>query len=200
MKRIAFIDVQNTEITTLKLLGFSTDNERLFIFLKDVWRCEKVFFYPGIEYGDTEREAIFLKLESLGAIVRPKFFSTYKNADKIVKIRCQKCNNEEFQKIGMGKNWKCNCDVEFTVDVLEDAQENTEVFLFSGDGDFEFLIRNILKKGVKVNIISSARKIPTRLGHSTSRLSVKLLQLTKNSILAVKFIEIDNLRFKIKKD
>ena len=42
--KYAFIDVQNTLSTTEQLLGFSTDWGKLFVFLKDKWNCEKVFF------------------------------------------------------------------------------------------------------------------------------------------------------------
>ncbi len=91
MKRYAFIDVQNTETTTLKLLHFQLDHARLFLYLKDKWKCEKVFFYPGIGYNDTEREKMFLELAAMGAIVRSKYFFTYKNKDKVITTICPQC-------------------------------------------------------------------------------------------------------------
>ena len=48
-KKYAFIDVQNTESTTRKLLGFIIDWKKLFQFLKNSWGCEKVFFYASNE-------------------------------------------------------------------------------------------------------------------------------------------------------
>jgi len=41
MKKYAFIDVQNTETTTLKVSLFALDHEKLFLYLKDKWKCEK---------------------------------------------------------------------------------------------------------------------------------------------------------------
>lgn len=102
MKRYAFIDVQNTETTTLKVLGFEVDHQRLYLYLKEKWCCEKVFFYPGIEYGDTERENVFKRISDIGGIVRPKYYYKYKNSDKIRYINCPKCNFEITQIINRG--------------------------------------------------------------------------------------------------
>jgi len=198
MKKFAFIDVQNTETTTLKVLKFAIDHEKLFLYLKNKWKCEKIFFYPGIQYGDDTRGELFTKLNVLGAVVRPKYFFTYKNEDKISITNCSKCNTEITQRIDMGYSWKCNCDVELTSDILDHAEENTEIFIFSGDGDFEFLIKKIIAKNVKVTIVSSAKKTQKGPRYSTSRLSTKLRNLTQASGSPVRFIEIDNLKFQIK--
>lgn len=199
MKRYAFIDVQNTETTILKVLKFAIDNERLFAYLKNKWGCEKVFFYPGIQHGDDTRAELFSKLTELGAIVRPKYFFTYKNEDKITTTNCPNCNAEVTQRLEMGYSWKCNCDVELTADILDHAGKDTEIFLFSGDGDFEFLIKKITAKGAKVTIVSSAKKVRKGPRYSTSRLSTKLRNLTQASGSPVKFVEIDNLKFQIKR-
>ncbi len=200
MKHYAFVDVQNTETTTLKVLKFATDHQRLFAYLKDKWNCEKVFFYPGIQHGDDARSELFSQVTDLGAVVRPKYFFTYKNEDKIVSTTCPTCKTEVAQRIDMGYSWKCNCDVELTTDVLDHAENDTEIFLFTGDGDFEFLIEKVVAKGAKVTIVSSAKKVQKGLRYSTSRLSTKLRKLTQASGSPVKFVEIDNLKFQIKKE
>ncbi len=197
IKRFAFIDVQNTETTTLKVLKFAINHEKLFKYLTDKWECDKVFFYPGIQHGDGVRGEMFTKLTEHGAIVRPKYYHTYKNEDKIIVVNCSKCSIEIPQRIDMGHSWKCNCDVELTADVLDNAGIDTEIFLFSGDGDFEFLIEKIVAKGAKVTIVSSAKMVPKGPRYSTSRLSTKLRKLTQASGSPVRFIEIDNLKFQI---
>jgi hypothetical protein len=53
-KRYAFVDVQNTASTTRKLLGFIIDWRKLYAYLTDKWKCEKVFYYSGIDEGDDE--------------------------------------------------------------------------------------------------------------------------------------------------
>lgn len=106
MKRYAFIDVQNTETTTLKVLKFALDYEKLFSYLK----------------------------------------------------------------------------------------------LFSSDDDFELLIQKVPAKGCKVSIVSSVKKVQKGPRYSISRLSTKLKKLTQSSGSPVKFFEIDNLKFQIKKE
>ena len=199
MNKFAFIDVQNTETTTLKVLKFIIDNERLFSFLKNDWKCEKVFFYPGIEKSDENRDKIFLRLVDLGAIVRPKYYFVYKNEDKIFSVKCPKCDTQITQQIDMGHSWKCNCDVELTVDVLDCVGTDTEIILFTGDGDFELLIKKAILKGSRVTIVSSARKQQKGPRYSTSRLSTKLRKLTEENGSPVKFVELDNLKFRVNK-
>lgn len=200
MKRYAFIDVQNTETTTLKVLKFATDHQRLFEYLKSKWSCEKIFFYPGIEYGDEERSTVFEKITEAGAVVRPKYYYVYKNSDRISITNCPNCNTEITQRIDMGHTWKCNCDVEMTMDILDTAKDNTELLIFTGDGDFESLIERAVLNGSKVTIVSSAKRVQKGPRYSTSRLSTKLRKLTQESGSPVKFMEIDNLKFQIKKE
>ena len=200
MKRYAFIDVQNTETTTLKVLKFSIDYERLFVYLKDRWKCEKVFFYPGIHYGDSVRDELFKKLTKLGAIVRPKYYSIYKNEERVVTINCPNCYLEIKNEIDTGSSWKCNRDVELTSDVIDHSLDNPDILLFSGDGDFEFLIKKITERGCTVAIISSAKKIQKSNRYFISRLSIKLRKVTSEDGKPVRFIEIDDWKMLIKMD
>ncbi len=200
MRKVAFIDVQNTETTALRVLKFAIDYERLFLFLKDTWGCDRVFFYPGIQYGDEVRDSIFLKLKEIGAIVKPKYYLVYKNEDKLISTRCPKCNMQITQQINMGHSWKCNCDVELTIDVLDNIDKDVEIILFTGDGDFELLIKKAIEAESKITIVSSARKLKVGSRYSTSRLSTKLRRLTKENGLPVRFLELNNLLFRINKE
>ena len=158
----------------------------------------KVFFYPGIQYGDNIRDRLFKKLSEYGAIVRPKYFSIYKNEDKTVIINCPTCKKIITEKVHMGSSWKCNCDVELTSDILDHTGEDTDILIFSGDGDFEFLIKKITEKGCTVGIISSAKRIQKGGRYFVSRLSTKLRDLTTENGKPVRFIEIDDWKMLIK--
>ena len=195
----AFIDVQNTETTTRKILGFLIDWKKLYFFLKNEWKCEKVFFYSGIDAGDLETEKDFKALSNSGCIVHSKVVFAYKNKNKILQIKCPECENEFNEIIDMGYNRKSNCDVDLTVDAMEHAGLNTEFYIFSGDGDFEYLIRKIITKGSIVHIVSSAKKVKSGVNYSISRFSTKLRKLTQEKGKPVDFLNIDNLKFKIKK-
>ena len=199
MKRYAFFDVQNTETTTLKVLGFEIDHERLFLYLKEKWQCEKVFFYPGIEYGDSERENIFNKISTLGGIVRIKYYYKYKNKDKIKEINCPNCYTKIEQKINMGYTWKCNCDVEMTMDILDCARTNTELLIFTGDGDFGSLVEKVIRNGVKTYLISSYQKTESKNIIANSRFAKKLKMLIEKYSEMIIYIEINDWKMRIQK-
>ena len=199
-KIYAFIDAQNTETTTRRVLGFLVDWKKLFLFLKQDWNCEKVFLYSGVDAGDNETEREFESLVKAGCIVRAKTVFAYKNKDKAVQIRCPKCGNELAEKIDMGYNRKSNCDVDLTVDAMECVGPDTEFYLFTGDGDFEYLIKKVVEKGAIVHIVSSAKRIKSGPRYSTSRFSTKLRSLTNDKGGPVDFLNIDNLRMKIGKN
>lgn len=100
----------------------------------------------------------------------------------------------------MGSTWKCNCDVELTADVIDHIGPDTEIMLFSGDGDFEFLINKAIGQGSQVAIVSSALKIKKGPRYSTSRLATKLRKLTQEQGMPVRFMEMKNLMFLFRKD
>ena len=200
MKRYAFIDVQNTESTTNQLLGFVIDWPKMYKHLKEKWNCEKIFFYSGVQNGDDIKALEYEKLSKLGYVVHAKPYFIYKNQDQIVKISCPKCNIEITHKINKGVKWKSNCDVEFAVDAINNARKGIDYLFFTGDGDFEYLARDAVEKGVQVYIISSAKKIKTAPRYFTSRLSSKLRDLVAEKRDKVFFIDINDWKIKIEKD
>lgn len=195
----AFIDFQNTDNTTKQLLGFSIDWKKLCDFLKNNWKCEKVFLYMGVDDRDLEMAKISEELKNSGFIVRDKKFFSYKNKDKEINISCPKCGNKFIEKIEMGYNKKANCDVDLTVDAMDLAKQNSVFYIFTGDGDFEFLIKNVILKGVKTYIISSAKKIKSSGRYFTSRLSTKLRKLCGEYPGKVNLIEINDIKLRIEK-
>ena len=116
-------------------------------------------------------------------------------SDKTANTTCPACSQKITVKVDMGYTWKCNCDVELTADVLDHAQPGSEMYLFSGDGDFEFLIDKVLSKGTQSVSIVSTSKPRIVAGRSDYRLSKKLKAMTKNR--SVKILEIDNIRLRI---
>ena len=199
MKRYAFIDVQNTATTTQKLLGFVVDWNKLFEYLKTKWECEKVFFYSGIDEGDTETAREFDLLSKNGCIVKAKTVFAYKKPDKTISIKCVGCGKDNVEVVDMGYNRKSNCDVDLTVDGMEEAGPDKEFFIFTGDGDFEYLIRKVVEKGTKVYVVSSNAGV-RKAGLNTKRLSTKLKKLIDENRGKIFFIEIDSWKMKIKKE
>ncbi len=75
-----------------------------------------------------------------------------------------------------------------------------EFYLFTGDGDFEYLVRKLIARGVKTHIVSNGKKIKTGPKYFTSRFSTKLRKLISENSNLVDFINIDNIRFRIQKE
>ena len=100
----------------------------------------------------------------------------------------------------MGYTKKSNCDVELSVDVPEKASSEVEILLFTGDGDFEYLVRKVLEKGVeKVYIYSYAEKYH-KDGIMLSRFSKKLRDLIAERGDKVYYLSLKDLEAKIKKE
>jgi uncharacterized LabA/DUF88 family protein len=198
--RYAFIDVPNTEGTVKKLLSFTIDWHKLYRYLKEHWNCEKVFFYSGIQQGDEERTNEYAELTKIGYEVHAKPYSAYKNRDQLGKIKCPKCANEIDYKVDRGTRWKSNCDVELSVDATNIAKEGVEFLVFSGDGDFEYMIRNAVEKGVKVYVVSSAKKIKVADRYSISRFSTKLRELIAEKKDSVFYVDINLWKMKVEKE
>ena len=198
MKKYAFIDVQNTASTTQNLLGFIIDWQRLYEYLNEKWQCQNVFFYSGIEEGDVETMNTFECLKNHHCIVRSKLVFLYKKPDRRIFIKCDNCGNEWIKTIDMGYNRKSNCDVDLTVDAMEMAGPSSEFLIFTGDGDFEYLIRKIIGKGTRVYIISSNAG-ENQVGKKSKRFSKKLKDLINKNRGEVHFIDINSWRIKIEK-
>lgn len=159
-----------------------------------------MFFYSGIEQGNSEKSNEYLELAKLGYEMHAKPYNIYKNPDKIIKITCPKCSNDIDYKIDGNVRWKLNCDAELSVDATNLARGGTEFLIFTGDGDFEYLIRNAVEKGVKIYVASSAKKIRVAPRYSVSRFSTKLRELIAEKKDSVFFINLDDWKMKIKRD
>jgi uncharacterized LabA/DUF88 family protein len=79
------------------------------------------------------------------------------------------------------------------------AGPDKEFLIFTGDGDFEYLISSVVGKGVRVYVVSSNAGA-TKSGINTKRLSTKLKRLINKNRGKISMIEIDSWRFKIRKD
>jgi len=198
--RYAFIDVQNTEGTVNQILGFVIDWQKMYQYLKEQWNCEKIFFYSGIDQDNDDKADEHLALKNLGYEMRVKPYKIYKNPDKTIKIICPKCSNEIDHKVEGGVRWKSNCDGELSVDATNLATAGVEFLIFSGDGDFEYVIRNAVEKGVKVYVVSSSKKIKVAPRYSISRFSTKLRELIAEKKDSVFYVDIGLWKLKIKKD
>lgn len=69
-----------------------------------------------------------------------------------------------------GDSFKCNCDVEMTIDILRTAHtvKPDIIALCSGDGDFVPLVLELRKMGIRVEVASFESTVSTQLKRSCS--------------------------------
>jgi len=200
MKRYAFIDVHNTASTAQHMLGIVIDWGKLCDYLKNKRSCTEVFLYTGIDQGDIETANEFEALSKMGCCtVRSKVTYYYKNKDKIITLKCLGCGKDNIHTVNMGHTKKSNCDVELSVDAIEKSAPGVELMIFTADGDFEYLIRRALEKGVeRVEVVSYAGKA-TQAGVLVSRFSTKLQALIKEKPDKVIYTSLKDIKDTIKK-
>lgn len=190
--------MQNTETTTRKLLGFDVDWFRLVEYLKNTKSCSEVYLYTGINKEDIKVKNQFHLLSQISCCtVRSKEVFLYRNRVKNVDFKCPKCSSISNVEINKGYNSKSNCDVELSVDLFDKSNPETEIFIFTGDGDFEYLLRKSLEKGVsKIYIYSYAIKVSDS-GIISSRFSTKLRKLISENTSKVFYVSINDIKDKI---
>ncbi|HEY3694782.1 NYN domain-containing protein [Phenylobacterium sp.] len=58
------------------------------------------------------------------------------------------------------KRWRGDMDVEIAVDMMNMADHADHLVLFSGDGDFRYLVEAVQRKGARVTVISTVKSQP----------------------------------------
>jgi len=153
---LVVIDAANLE-NSVKAMDWWID----YIKLKNLFQKNLVEIrYYCVSYNNMEQNKFFAFLKKQG----------YKLVTKPVKII-------KAPERDTGSLRKANFDVEITYDVVEKINEFDTLVLFSGDSDFEYLIKKIKGKGKRVIVISSKHHISKELiRHSYKYIDLKKLK------------------------
>lgn len=138
---IVFIDAANLEIS-LKNLGWHMDYKKLFNYFYNYSKLIRITYY-SVRF-DNERHNDFLTVLKK---------SGYKLVTKNVKTIFNGINNIN----------KANFDVEITLDARNLMEQYDSLVLFSGDSDFEYLVKFLRDKKKKVIVVSSRHHISKEL-------------------------------------
>ena len=148
---------------------------QLFIFSN----IKEIKVYYGLNTKDIKNsEAFHDRIKTTGAILRTKamkfipktieegmFFQrkTMTLFDGPVKNKIHELI-DELQKSGIIiEEPKCNFDVEMTMELLDDAEKETAVMLFSGDSDLRAPLERLKVKGKKIGIVGVRGKVAREL-------------------------------------
>lgn len=157
MKTYAFIDASNIIYGT-RDEGWKVDFKKLFRYLKERFKCRKVYYFAGKFKKSPKQEAFYRKLGKFGYTLILKPVKFYYSSGKRVR--------------------KANCDVDLTFFAMRDLDKFDRVIFLSGDGDFEILLKHFLKLKKKVLIFANAKR--------TAREIKKLREVQFNDLLSLR--------------
>ena len=138
MKTYAFIDASNIIYGT-RDEGWKVDFKKLIKYLKERFKCRKVYYFAGFEKDNVKQARFYKILGKLG----------YELTLKEVKI---------YRQPGGGTTRKANCDVDLTFYAMRDMELFERVIFFSGDGDFEILLKHFIKIKKDVRVFANAKR------------------------------------------
>ena len=146
---LVVIDAANLE-SSVKSLGWWID----YIKLRDLFNKQRLVEIRDycVAHNTNNQNKFFAFLKKNG----------YKLVTKPLKII-------KAPEIERGDIRKANFDVEITIDVLERLDKFDTLVLFSGDSDFNYLIKKLRSKGKQVVVISTKHHISRELIESSNK-------------------------------
>ena len=129
-----FIDAANIELSA-KDLGFQVDYKRLHKWLSKECNLEFVGFFT-VRFDNAKHDAFLTVLKKSGYKLVTKPLKLIKNRRDGTHIR------------------KANFDVEIAVEAMKRVVSFDTFILFSGDSDFDYLIKVLKKNGKRVIVVS----------------------------------------------
>jgi uncharacterized LabA/DUF88 family protein len=148
-KILVIIDAANLE-SSVKSLNFWID----YIKLKQLFDDKRLVEIRDycVHHGTKNQNQFFTFLKKQG----------YKLITKPLKII-------KAPEIKTGDIRKANFDVEIAVDVMEMVKKFDTLVLFSGDSDFDYLIRHLKAKNKRVIVISTKHHVSKELVESSNK-------------------------------
>jgi uncharacterized LabA/DUF88 family protein len=146
-----FIDGANT-YAAAKTLGFDIDYKRLLKEFQGRGILVRAFYYTAI-IEDQE----FLSIRPLIDWLDYNGFTVVTKPSK------------EFIDASGRRKVKGNMDIELTVDAMELAGHVDQIVLFSGDGNFRYLVEAVQRRGVHVTVVSTVSCHPPMVADELRR-------------------------------
>lgn len=150
-KTKVYIDGSNI-FYTQKKLGWSFDWMKFKKIIEKDFDVIEWKYYVGLKDDDEKMRSYLRYLNSIG-------FTTITKPLKKIRI----ASNEIREHAVDSFIYKANFDVEIATDILLDKTGIRELILFSGDSDFEYLVRKLKDSGVKINVFASRKTISWEL-------------------------------------
>jgi uncharacterized LabA/DUF88 family protein len=156
-----FIDGANL-YATAKALGFDIDYKRLLKEFQARGQLVRAYYYTAL-VEDQEYSSIRPLIDWLD-------YNGYAVVTKTAK---------EFIDSTGRRKVKGNMDIELAVTAMEMADHVDHIVLFSGDGDFRFLVEAIQRKGVRVSVVSTITTQPPMVADELRRQADEFVDLSQ---------------------
>jgi len=150
-------------------LKWEVDEKKLYKYLKTYKQIKDIRFYFGIESGNKKSEEFQKKIKKIGytlitkevkwvpvTIDKEYFRKSMNNLFKEYGFD-NKFFNEFFKKLRRDKNLKrrkCDFDCEIAIDVMKNLDKFDSFILFSGDGDYAVLMKEIINSGKQSIVVA----------------------------------------------
>ncbi len=132
-----------------KKLGWFFNWKKIKDYLQEKWDILEIRYYTGVKSNDEKMTSFLRYLDNVEIIPITKPI-------KVIKIN----NKHPLKKLyDYSEMYKSNCDVEITTDILLERKEINEIILFTGDSDFQYLVKKLKNLGKRVIIFSSRKTI-----------------------------------------
>ncbi len=143
-KVYVFIDAANLE-SSVKSLNWWVDYKKLYNYFRQETKLAGIRHYCP-RFDKSNQDKFFTVLKHAGICLVTKPLKIITEADKF-----------------KGDLRKANFDVEIAIDIRELMNEYETCVLFSGDSDFDYVVKLLRKHGKRVIVISSKHHISKEL-------------------------------------
>ena len=154
-----FIDGSNLH-SSAKALGVVIDFKKLLKLFNNDGELLRAYYYTAISENQDH--------SSIRSLVDWLAYNGYTLKTKPTK---------EFIDSDGRKKLKGDMDIELAIDALEIAPHIDHAIIFSGDGDFRYLVEVIQRKGVRVTVVSTLKSVPAMIADELRRQADDFVEL-----------------------
>ena len=159
-KMALFIDGANLYATS-KSIGFDIDYKKMLLFFREQGYLLRAYYYTALvedqEYSSIRPLIDWLDYNGYRVITKP---------------------TKEFTDASGRRKVKGNMDMELAIDAMELSNTVDHMILFSGDGDFRYLVEALQRRGRKVSVVSTVKTNPPMIADDLRRQADNFIELT----------------------
>lgn len=137
-KTLAFIDASNIIYGT-RDESWSVNFINLYKYLKERYNCSDIFYFGGLDKNNLKQVDFYNLLKNFGYILILRSIKIFINKNGIIKK-------------------KANCDVDICFYSMCSLKEFDRVIFFSGDGDFDVLLKYFIEINKEVIVFANSKR------------------------------------------